>query len=125
MERPFAHGSAGQQMAFPSGIGRTQFKPRESRLLFAICKSCFWTASIIIRDIAKRPGVSSCPICSERDVSFIPIAHEKSPLSSLDHRLPEMTGVETHTSGLKTDTLTCLRAAHHDNKARSMLKGEK
>jgi hypothetical protein len=64
---------------------------------FALCKTCFWTATILQRK--KRPEVivrddtdiditimTSCPICSDDKVSLVPLVkeHDTYKISSLD-----------------------------------------
>ena len=44
---------------------------------FALCESCFWSATIL-----KRREDSVCPVCADSNISFIPLSiNERSRLS--------------------------------------------
>lgn len=45
-------------------------------LFFALCKSCFWTASVL--GAAKPFSFSSCPLCLEGNMAIIPLTQKES-----------------------------------------------
>jgi hypothetical protein len=44
---------------------------------FALCESCFWSATILKPNDNSIPGSDSCPVCSKGYVSLIPLAADE------------------------------------------------
>ena len=50
----------------------------ESDRQFALCESCFWSATIF-KSIQKNVRViDSCPVCSNNDISLIPLTSDEA-----------------------------------------------
>ena len=49
--------------------------------LFALCESCYWTATIFL----KIEGYH-CPVCQSKDVALIPLSSEEKYEYSLEPR---------------------------------------
>jgi hypothetical protein len=43
---------------------------------FALCESCFWSATILRSGERNVHITSSCPICSSDSISLIPLAND-------------------------------------------------
>jgi hypothetical protein len=73
---------------------------REFELFFALCKSCFWTASVF--GVTTLFNFSSCPMCLESDMTFIPLGQNESSSSSPHNpRLSETVDEGLHFSKLR------------------------
>jgi hypothetical protein len=44
------------------------------RVLFALCQSCYWTASLLGTPESK---FAACPVCLEKSVEFLPITRNE------------------------------------------------
>jgi hypothetical protein len=45
---------------------------------FALCESCFWSATILRSGGKNVHLISSCPICSSDNISLIPLASDEA-----------------------------------------------
>jgi len=45
---------------------------------FALCESCFWSATIIRSGERNVHITNSCPICSSNNISLIPLANDEA-----------------------------------------------
>jgi len=43
---------------------------------FALCESCFWSATIFNSTQNNRRIINHCPVCSNDNVSLIPLAND-------------------------------------------------
>jgi hypothetical protein len=43
---------------------------------FALCESCFWSATILGSGEGNVHGTNSCPICSSDNISVIPLTSD-------------------------------------------------
>jgi hypothetical protein len=50
-----------------------------SNRLFALCESCYWTATIF-----TKIETYNCPVCQSNDVALIPLASDEKYEYSLD-----------------------------------------
>jgi hypothetical protein len=45
---------------------------------FALCESCFWSATIFKSDKKQEQIINTCPVCfNDRSISLIPLAKEE------------------------------------------------
>ena len=45
---------------------------------FALCESCFWSATIFKSDKKEEQNINICPICSnDNNISLIPLTKDK------------------------------------------------
>jgi hypothetical protein len=48
-----------------------------SHLNFALCESCFWSATILKFDKKQKQIINTCPICfDENNISLIPLTKD-------------------------------------------------
>jgi hypothetical protein len=60
---------------------------------FALCRSCFWSATIFKSDKKQEQNIKTCPICFDENnnISLIPLTKEKVyKLSTRSKRALEM-----------------------------------
>ena len=43
---------------------------------FALCESCFWSATILRSGEGNVHGTNSCPICSSYNISVLPLTSD-------------------------------------------------
>ena len=45
---------------------------------FALCESCFWSATIFTSDKKQEQNINTCPICfKENNISLIPLTKDE------------------------------------------------
>jgi hypothetical protein len=43
---------------------------------FALCESCFWSATLFNSTQKNVPMINYCPVCSNNSISLIPLAND-------------------------------------------------
>lgn len=56
-------------------------KKYDQNRLFALCESCYWTATIFVKVESYH-----CPVCQSKDVALIPLGSEEKYEYSLEPR---------------------------------------
>ena len=60
--------------SFNEGV-QDAYNPADRR--FALCESCFWSATILKPEDNSSRGSSSCPVCTKVCVSLIPLTADE------------------------------------------------
>ena len=57
---------------------------------FALCESCFWSATIFKSDKKQEQIINTCPVCfNENNISLIPLTRTKYTDYLLDPKVDE------------------------------------
>ena len=59
-------------------IQTVEYNNYTSHRHFALCESCFWSATIFTSDKKQEQNINTCPICfKENNISLIPLTKDK------------------------------------------------
>lgn len=72
-------------------IASQKNKEKERYLFFALCESCYWTASVLGM---SKPCLNACPLCCKDNVALIPLCCDES----YRYALSEAQGLELYFS---------------------------
>jgi hypothetical protein len=59
-------------------IQSVEYNNYTSHRYFALCESCFWSATIFTSDKKQEQNINTCPICfKENNISLIPLTKDE------------------------------------------------
>jgi hypothetical protein len=59
-------------------IQSVEYNNYTSHRHFALCESCFWSATIFTSDKKQEQNINTCPICfKENNISLIPLTKDE------------------------------------------------
>ncbi|HZB16929.1 MAG TPA: hypothetical protein VE445_07150 [Nitrososphaeraceae archaeon] len=59
-------------------IQSVEYSNYTSHRHFALCESCFWSATIFTLDKKQEQNINTCPICfKENNISLIPLTKDE------------------------------------------------